>query len=75
MYICNLPGAGGIQNLTEISPPLTVVKVAAPGPNNEPGHFAGLFNVRKQDIFPVHVSDVQRPIFPNPALQIDKSAA
>jgi len=31
-YTGNPPGAGGIQDLTEISPPLTVVKVAAPGP-------------------------------------------
>ena len=43
-YTGKPPGAGGIQNLREISPPLTVVKVAAPGPDNMPGHCAGLFH-------------------------------
>ena len=42
------PGAGGIQDLTQINPPLTAEGVAAPGPDNEPDHCAGLFNVRKQ---------------------------
>jgi len=47
-YTRKLPGAGGIQYLREISPPLTVVKVVAPGPYIEPGHCAGLFSAGVQ---------------------------
>jgi hypothetical protein len=42
-YTGKPPGAGGIQNLRGISPPLTVVKVAAPGLDDTPGLVPGFF--------------------------------